>query len=274
MPCHEPNYDRVSLNFGYAHSDQSMANFIDFVAIHERQKQLVIVFHRTEGDTSTLFSQQRVAFLEKWGYGSIIAKQIGKEPVELLRSTRLDLRTLTALFVPSVAPNDMRQLQLASERLLATGDNSPAEAWAARCKLFMYEIFGLKRAFHKQQVQLASRISDNLGKFFELSSMPSLKCDEMEQVIQILLDEKLSEATLEFCRRVCLDFSLEPILEGALKRTAWLHCQPNLIDEEVALIEEEAKSAMVHLLQRADAPPQTVTLRNLSQLRSRITSAG
>jgi len=43
---HLPNYDRYSFNSGYAHHSTSWGKFIDFVAIHERVKHVILVLNQ------------------------------------------------------------------------------------------------------------------------------------------------------------------------------------------------------------------------------------
>jgi hypothetical protein len=63
----ELDYDRYSFNSGYAHRKASWGKFIDFVAVHERDKQVVIVLnqsslyeeHSAQSFFDTLFTPER-----------------------------------------------------------------------------------------------------------------------------------------------------------------------------------------------------------------------
>ena len=167
----EPNYDQHSFNSGYAHHPASWGEFIDCVAVHEKNKHAVIVLNQrgefahptTQEFQDTIFTPQRLAFLKQKGYGTVLFKGQGPETTLLQDAEIPHLeRRLTVIVRPSFNPSDMRCMQLASERLLATGDNSAVESWCARCKLYLYEDvanLGCKWRFLQQQVDLAQTIS-------------------------------------------------------------------------------------------------------------------
>ena len=216
----QPDYDQYSFNSGYAHHDASWGKFIDSVAIHERDKHVVIVLNQqgafsgytTHGFQDELFTPDRLAFLRQKGYGTVILKGEGLEPILLQEAENPGLeRRLTVIIRPSFVPSDMRRMQLASERLLATGDNSAVEAWSARCKLYLYEDvanLGSKWRFLQQQVDLAQTISPNLAKLLALfggdrrlpqrSLNTPLDKKQMDELEQLLNDPNLGNATLKF----------------------------------------------------------------------------
>jgi hypothetical protein len=275
--------EKNSFNSGYAHRPTSWAKFIDFVAIHERNKNVTVVLNQwgefaaldTQGFSNEILTLERLDFLKKWGYGTVIIKGSESDPLVVRESSSLNERKLTIILRPSFKPNDMKWLQLASERILATGDNTAAEAWAARCKLYVYEDVanhGCKNAFLKQQVELANTISLNLGTLLQTfgRNNPPLSTEEMDQMIAILQNPSLSKDTLQFCNLITQNYSFGKILEGALKRTAWLHCMPELIDEEVDSMDEEFKLGLIDFLKSADSPPQVINIKNLPMLAERI----
>lgn len=275
-----PDYDKYSLNFGYAHLTNSWKKFIDFVAVHERQKMVTIVLnqngcnnpHSIESFGEQVFTAERLSFLKKWGYGKIAIKGQEQEPLLVQTGSEPTDRSLTIILRRSFSPSDVRNLQLASERLLATGDNTPAESWAARCKLFVYEIWNGKAAFFYEQASLAEKVSPQLGKLMTIFSraVGELSAKEMSEAIDILLQPSLSQATLDFCNLVTKSHSFADALEGALKRTAWHHRIPRLIDLEAEVIDEQLQSQVINYLSSEEAVPNTATIKNLPLLSQRI----
>lgn len=278
-----PDYRKNSMNSGYAHRPASWTKFIHVVAIQEREKDVTIVLNQhgefDQLDTQTFSEQiltaERLAFLKKWGYGDVIIKGAEKDPLIVQKSSDSQERKLTIILRPSFKPNDMKYLQLASERLLATGDNSAAEAWAARCKLFVYEDvanLGCKNEFLKQQIELANSISPNLGTLLRIFDRrnPPLNDEEMDLVIKILQSPSLAKETMQFCNLITQNYSFKNILEGALKRVAWHHCIPELMNEEIDVMDEEFKSGIVNFMKSADTPPQVINIKNLPLLAERV----
>jgi len=176
----EPDYDQYSLNSGYAHRPVSWGKFIDFTAIHERNKHVAVVLNQhgeydrlsTEEFAEQIFTPERLAYLKAQGYGTIILKGEEEQAFSLGQSENPEQeRRLVVIVRKKFLPQDMRRLQLASERLLGTGDNSALEAWCARCKLYLYEDVangGCKWRFLQQQVDLAKQFSPNLSRLLAL----------------------------------------------------------------------------------------------------------
>ena len=113
----QPDYDQYSFNLGYAHQETSWEKFIDSVAIHERDKHVVIVLNQqgafsgytTHGFQDELFTPDRLAFLRQKGYGTVILKGEGLEPILLQEAENPGLeRRLTVIIRPSFVPSDMR----------------------------------------------------------------------------------------------------------------------------------------------------------------------
>lgn len=262
-----PNYDLHSFNAGYAHTTRAQARFIDFVAIQEKVKHVTIVLNQdSETMRDLILTPERVSFLQRWGYTAI--RVIGQTQSWFMLRAALPERTLTIVAQPTFSPSDMKWLQLAAERLLATGDNSATEAWAARCKFYMYEVHGIfKHKFLQQQVEVARRIRPELGEILELGAKSAvLSEEEMARCIEILQEPALADATLQFCRDVINNYSFQEILEGALKRTAWHHVLPHLIDEEADAMDDEFKIALPAFLRNVEARPQTIQISNLAAL--------
>lgn len=254
-----PDYDVFSLNSGYAHHPCSWEKFIDCIAIHEKTKHLVVVLNQKGASglfsndwwQKTIFTKERIAFLKERGFGNIFFKTESMDQVAQLDQED-NKRRLTIIAYPLFAPDDMRWLQLASERLLATGDNSAAEAFAARCQLYFYEDVdskpGYKWRFLQQQVDLAHQFSPNFAKLLALfggdKRYPSynaslnkpLNREQMIEMEQLLNAPNLSSATLQFCHHIIDNYSfeknLEISLEGSLKRAAWHRANPELLSKE------------------------------------------
>jgi hypothetical protein len=238
-----PDYDQYSFNSGYAHHEVSWAKFIDAVAIHERDKDVVIVLNQkgafsslsTQKFQNEIFTSDRLTFLKQKGYGTVILKGQESESVLLQEAENPQMeRRLVVILRPSFVPIDMKRMQLASERLLATGDNSAVEAWSSRCKLYLYEDvanLGSKWKFLQQQVDFAKTISPNLAKLLALFGgdrrlpQPSLNMAfdkaKMDQLERLLEDPDLGSATIRFCNQIIKNYSFNEVLEGTVKRVAW-----------------------------------------------------
>jgi len=148
----QPDYDLHSFNSGYAHYPASWGKFIDCVAIHEKNKHVVVVLnHRgsmresyslsSQDFQDKIFDSNRLTFLKRKGFSNVIFKGEGQDACFLQKNENSEsTRSLTVIVRPSFHPNDMRRMQLASERLLSTGDNSAVEALCAKCILYFYEV--------------------------------------------------------------------------------------------------------------------------------------
>ncbi len=254
----EIDYQNYSINFGYAHRDESWGKFIDCVAIHEKQKHVVIVLNQygeffkatQEKFQEHIFTSERLKFLKRKGYGNIFCRG-EKETQRVQKANSQKGRDLTVIIRPSFAPNDVKQLQLASERLMATGDNSAAESWCARCKLYLYEDvanLGCKWRFLEQQVDLASTISPNLSQLlarfggareFKSSCNKVLSAEDMAEIEKLLNDPDLEKATLDFCDCITQEYSFSEILSSALKRAAWHYSVPEVAKVEADILAED-----------------------------------
>lgn len=290
-----PNFDLYSFNSGYAHHSASWAKFIDCVAIHEKRKHLVVCLNQvgersrlsTEEFKAEIFTAERLAFLQKKGYGTIILKAEGEKIALLQGSEHESGRQLTLIIRPSFSPNDMRSMQLASERMLATGDNSAVEAWCARSKLYLYEDVancGCKWRFLQQQVDLARTISPNLGRLLELfggdkrlqdrALNQPFSQERMAEVEKLLADPHLAEDTLNFCHLITRNYSFDTAFAGAVKRTAWHHRLPKLAELEADILGEKFRTGLIAYLKNptgSHAPLEISTLSRLGNELQRIT---
>jgi|GEM_PF-967131 len=291
-----PDYDQHSFNSGYAHRLASFGKFIDCVAIHEKNKHTVIVLNQrgafvsltTQEFKDQIFTSQRLAFLKQKGYGTVLFK--GEEPEATLLQEAVDPqleRRLTVIVRSSFSPTDMSCMQFASERLLATGDNSAVESWRARCKLYLYEDvanMGCKERFLQQQVDLAKTISPTLSQLLALFGGdkrrlpdPSLNqpfnAEQMVEVEKLLNDPNLSDATLQFCDGITSSYSFDEVLEGALKRTAWHHCIPQLARIEAEALDESFRTGLVTYFRDRKAFEKALRVRNIPELGKRVEEA-
>ena len=290
-----PDYSQHSFNSGYAHHPASWGKFIDCVAIHEKNKHVTIVLNQrgeltdlsTQEFQEKIFTPQRLAFLKEKGYRNVIFKTQDQEGTILLQEAEnpeLE-RCLTLITRPSFTPNDMKCMQLASERLLATGDNSAVEAWCSRCKLYLYEDVangGCKWRFLQQQVDLAQTISPNLSKLLALfgkderlsnigSPREPFNEQEMNEIEQLLGDPNLSNATLQFCDTITANYSFKEVLEAALKRAAWNHCIPELTQIERETLDENFQTGLINCLKNPTPLGETVLhVQALPELKQKI----
>jgi hypothetical protein len=269
-----PNYDTHSFNSGYAHRKISWAMYIECVAIHEREKHVVIVLNQNGAyDEFTpkrywdeVFTHERCAYLGVQGYSSIVLKAEADNDC-FSQKIGGNGRSLTVIIRPFIHQNDFKQIQLASERLMATGDNSAAEAWCARCKLFLYENVdnGCKAPFVRQQVQLAETFSPNLAMILHLFGTIRrgewFNCQSFRTEMEGLLSKpEISDDTLTFCQKIAQDYSFEPVLQGAIKRAVWHHVLPELQGVEAEAMDPEFRSGVINFLRegksdvKLDAP--------------------
>ena len=287
----EPDYDLHSFNFGYAHHLASCGKFIDCVAVHEKDKHVVIVLNQSElysKSSSKDFCDQtltseRLGFLNKKGYSKIDFR--GEEDVSFtfeVESSQAK-KSLTIIVRASFIPKDMKQLQLAAERLLCTGDNSAVEAWCARCKLYLYEDVnngGCKWRFLQQQVDLAKTISANVSqllavfggdkRLLDRSLNQPFSSGQMADVEKLLNDPNLSKETLQFCNLITKNFSFEGALEGALKRTAWHHLIPALPAIEAEVLGLEFQSGLLAYVENPQDAHKNLVVQDLSRLGKRV----
>lgn len=282
-----PNFDDYSFNSGYAHKPASWAKFIDCTAIHEKTKAVVIVLNQsgefdhpsTPEFQEQIFTPQRLTYLKQKGYGTIILKGDGYNQTLVSEPGR----SLTVIVRPKFNPVDMKCMQLASERLLATGDNSAVESWCVRCKLYLYEDvsnMGCKWRFLQQQVDLAKTISPNLSKLLALfggdKRLPDrflnvpLSEEKMAEMELLLNDPNLSDETLQFCDKITGDYSFDKVLAAALLRTAWHHYLPELAKIEAESMDEAFQSGLVNYVKDPENAEKTVHVRSNPDLKLRI----
>lgn len=267
-----PNFDKYSFNSGYARWLDSHKRFIYAVAMHERAKHVVIVLNECktmDAFFDHIFTLEAMAVLQQNGYGSITVKSLDREKVFLLGEDSPGHRDLTVIIRPGFSPQDMRSLQLSSERLLATGDNTAVESWCALCILFLYECPSHKQGFRKQQIDLAKKIAPSLARLLELP-LPSYSANvSIKDLETAVCHPDLAQDTLRFCTYISERCSFAPIFEAAIKRTAWRFLNPDLIEVEAeALGTELPRDLMNYMKDRRTV--QSLTLHNLPHLKNRI----
>jgi len=281
-----PDFDHYSFNSGYAHRPSSWGKFIDFVTIQEREKHVTIVLNQhgefdrpsTSEFSNMIFTPERLESLKKMGYGKIIVKGEESEALTPQKSTGSSPRNLTVIIRPSFKPEDMKQLQLASERLIATGMNTPAESWAAKCKLYIYEDVangGVTHKFLKQQIKIAEKINPKLGKLLKIAGEKNIPLSpkELAEVTEILHDPDLSTATLTFCNHITTNYRFQDALVASLKRVMWHHYIPELTEVEADAMDDDFKEGILKYLGSFHAEKQVITIHNLPILAQRVQSA-
>lgn len=255
---------------------------------------MIVLNQRGELDRPTtqefqnkIFTPQRLAFLKQKGYGTVLFKGQGPETTLLQDAEDPQLeRRLTVIIRPSFNPSDMRCMQLASERLLGTGDNSAVESWCSRCKLYVYEDVanaGCKWRFLQQQVDLAQTISPNLSKLLALfggdhrlhdrSLNEPLDGPKMVEMEELLNAPDLSDATLQFCDLITSTYSFNAVLAAALTRTAWHHYIPELARIEAETFDESFCTGLVTYLKNPEASEKALRVRNIPELGKRVQEA-
>ncbi|MBM3207900.1 MAG: DUF562 domain-containing protein [Chlamydiae bacterium] len=259
------NNDEVSFNFGYAHNCSSWMNFIDCIAMQEKNKNVVVVLNQegasTRGFVSAkdfaekIFTELRIDFLRNEGYENIIIKSEDTEDIIVNSGVHLE-KKFTVILRQKFAYIDVKYMQLAAERILATGDNSAAEAWSAKCKLYLYDVYslGYKDIFLNQQVKVANECSENVGKILELfysyvqqdSVKTKEEFDRKNLLFRRLLNApSLQDETLAFCDKIVKEYDFEKILENSLKRCVWIHTNPHLKQIEIEKIDQDVKDQIL-----------------------------
>ena len=59
-------------------------------------------------------------------------------------------------------------------------------------------------------------------------------------------------------------------MEAVLKRAAWHHCIPELMNDESDVMDEDFKAGLIHFLANTESLPQTINVRNLPLIKERI----
>ena len=72
----------------------------------------------------------------------------------------------------------------------------------------------------------------------------------------MLRDPSLASDTFKFCKRI-RDFQFQKVFENALKRTAWLHTNPELFEIEAKMM-HDTTDAFVTAITQATPPPTTI----------------
>jgi hypothetical protein len=169
-------------------------------------------------------------------------------------------RNLTIIIRSSFQPSDMKFLQLASERMLATGDNTAIESLCSRCKLYLYETLEHKMDFLEDQKALAQMISQNLSEILNLFAMnsgdnkrPFYAPDQLARVEDLLKDPNLAEDTLKFCHQITENYSFLELFEGSMKRALWHYHLPELSGIEAQALDPDFRSYLVSLLKTSSS---------------------
>lgn len=293
----------LSINSGYAHNPKSWEQFIDCVAIHEKYKDICIVLNQkgaydelsTQDFATKIFTPERILFLQSKGYTTITVEG-ADEKITLVEEEKH--RKLIVILRPYFFPHDIKCLQLASERLLATGDNSAIEAFCSRCILYLYEDVangGSKWKFLQQQVDLAKTISPKLSQLLAFFGNDRREKDAIQEqqelakiehklvpkaIQEILNDPTLADATLEFCQTIQENYSFDPILKAAIKRSLWHHLIPELIRIEAETIDPEFQQGFIDSFRKKEKSKdfyglaeKTLTVKNLDLLKRKIDEA-
>lgn len=266
------NQNDWSINSGYAHKPNSWAKFIDFVCTHEKILNVIIILN-CHGEFDQLTEQEfekkilttkRITFLKSFGYEEItlngrnLTQNIFNNLFTFLKGRNSTesgpnkSRKLVIIIKPKFFQPDMKRIQLLSDRILATGNNSPAEAIACKCKLYLYEDVhngGVTPEFAREQIELAKIIYQPLAELLEIfsSNFTPLSKDQMNRCIEILQDPKLSSATIEFCQTAINKFSFDDIFKASLLRTMWHYVNPQLLLDEINSIDQEKKQKIIDI---------------------------
>jgi hypothetical protein len=249
------DFSKKSFNLAYSHEIKNHLRFFDTITIHEKSKD-VICLCNTETSfipylisfdemKRQLFDTKRLAHFLKHGFFKIILKTTTDQHIVQLDPTRHG-KVLTVLLYGQISPLDMKYVQLAADRILATGDNSPIEAWAARCKLYVYEKLIFKGEFLEMQVSIAKQVAPKLGNLLELFASEGLDDDDYRETVTAILadEEKISEETYAFCRHITSKFSLDQRLMSFIKRAAWHYVKPELSLQEAKFLDKSLERSL------------------------------
>lgn len=264
--------DSSSFNFGYAHRPESWGKFIDCVAIHEKDRSVMIVLNQ-HGEfncfnTKTFWENiviSRIPFLRSRGYGNIILQGHDERYSDINKNGR----NFTIIIRESFHPDDMRLMQLKAERIMATGDNSSIESICSRCQLYLYEDVancGCKYLYLQQQVDIAKLFSPNLSHLLEIFGSTKLNTTWLDEIEILLSDDNLTSATMKFCEHIINNYSFSDVIESSIKRVVWHHLIPSLLDVEVNCIDDDFKTGIGKYLVDQSTAEQNHTLSNLDAM--------
>lgn len=224
------NHSGYSINFGYAHRHESHIKFVQCVAIHEKKKN-ILIFMNAEG---AYFNEEFILpDLTKYDIGMVV---IDGEQIRQSDTGRI----LSIFNYKHLSLNDIMYLQLMSDRLLATGDNTAIESICCFPKLYLYEDVqngGCKSNFLKQQVSLSTK---PLGKLLYLfGHSPFLFTDENLNIVENILNEfDISADLLAFCEDIINNYSFKNIMLSSMKRILYHRDNPEMWKEECNLLQK------------------------------------
>ncbi|ANH78254.1 hypothetical protein Cs308_0083 [Candidatus Chlamydia sanziniae] len=226
----------VSINYGDSYGLSLRRLFIDIVMLDETEKDVVVVCNHkvetgirmTEHD-QTVFNERKCLLMANRGYSHLNVIHCCDQSIEVKERVVLNEtkgRAYTLILTSTLDGSDVRNLQLASDRMLATGDNSAFESMAAGCKLFVYETLEHKHCWQEEQAIFASRISSDLERFFDTIAHENKK---LIRLLPQLKNPNLHKACRTFCETAvaCKDFSY--VLDTAVRQAIWTSRHPELI---------------------------------------------
>lgn len=276
-----------SVNCGYAHRMASKLKFIDCVTFSADAERILIILNQEgelekydfSGFVRRICTEARMNKLQAEGYGRLLISGRKHQHTQKFDGSK----TLIIVVRKWYPHEDFLVFQGASERILATGDNSPIEAWASLVttgKLFLYEDVanaGCKSKFLQQQVALATQIYPPYGQLLAMFGGERTKYAEClnkewsnehwSEVREILSASDLSSHVRTFCRTILEEYRFETLWLNLVKRQVYLQRYPELhalelqiggtdfIPDLVAGVENQTLGALVI------DPSLTTTLR-------------
>lgn len=214
-----------SFNFGYAHNPWMKYRFVDAVSMHERERNICIVFTSKGEFKSTNASDfiTNLAELDDVGELTVIQKAEHGFDVQSKTISESGSRHLLILLFDRFTHDEMIFLFRHSDRCLVTGNNSAIECWRllqGDNSLFMYEDVhngGVTHHFLDQQVQIAD---ETLSKFLRSSDEKEIDRDATRNLLQ---NRNISQSTRDFCDTVKKNYDFTPHILTSLKRHFYLH---------------------------------------------------
>ena len=251
-----------SINSGYAHRPNSWKKFIDCVAIHEKSSNVIIILNsRGEFDNynnadfiEKILDQTRIKFLINLGYEQIIFnnKKICKSK---------ENRKLVIITQPKFSVDNMKIIQLISDRIMCTGNSSVSEAISCGSrewmplKLYLYEDVancGVTDNFANQQIEIAKKIYPNFAHLLKIFafSYTEPNAEQMDKITKILNDKELSKYVYKFCKIIVENYSFDKIFKNSLLRSLWLHIDSKLLDIEISSISQQQREYIMKIISK------------------------
>ncbi|BAA98662.1 DUF562 domain-containing protein [Chlamydia pneumoniae] len=234
----------VSLNFANDTSVESWLRFLLLVSYDEKEKDVVVVCNHSEPNILGLPPEAVSQLIEElsdegYSYLNVVRCDLsGETTVQqrlLLNADEGRSMTVVISELPEGHP-DIRNLQLASERIFVSREKEAADAYASGCKVV---------AFDDEHLPW---VSSHIAYAEEIR-------EKQEQTMQGSLTEEQLGALL--CNTVSTEKNLAFALDAVIKQSVWRFRNPDLFAYEREALEASVTDALVSYVSNLDMIPYT-----------------